>query len=286
MTGHAHSHHGRTVSSAGGRRSRPLDAYQLRSRSSRSIETSTCDDATNSPQRRGDAAWLWSRRQVSFWAVSRRAVTGRSAWMPAGQPHCSGAIGDASSESALGQIDFSTTSSDGEWCARDHTCPHRTRHRLSLPRREGCRRSRRFGPRNPPEDGRCRTARRAVCRAREASARPARQSTSSTQERTSPRETWLRLLLIRAGFPGRQTQIPVYDEYGVLIAVIDVGWEDIKVGADYEGDHHRMSHPVQQRHPCRAEGVANQGWIDVRVTVEDCDADIIRRVAEARARRA
>ncbi len=51
----------------------------------------------------------------------------------------------------------------------------------------------------------------------------------------SPRETWLRLLLIRAGFPRPQTQIPVYNEFGVLIAVIDLGWEDIKVGADYEG---------------------------------------------------
>lgn len=39
----------------------------------------------------------------------------------------------------------------------------------------------------------------------------------------SPRETWLRLLLIRAGFPPPRTQIPVYDEYGVLVAVVDMG---------------------------------------------------------------
>ena len=44
----------------------------------------------------------------------------------------------------------------------------------------------------------------------------------------SPRETWLRLLLIRAGFPRPQTQIPVY-EYGRLTACLDMGWEDIKV---------------------------------------------------------
>ena len=100
----------------------------------------------------------------------------------------------------------------------------------------------------------------------------------------SPRETWLRLLLIRAGFPRPQTQIPVYDEYGVLIAVIDMGWEDIKVGADYEGDHHR-SRRRSNKDIRRAEGVADQGWIDVRVTVEDCEQDIIRRVADAWARR-
>ncbi len=36
----------------------------------------------------------------------------------------------------------------------------------------------------------------------------------------SPRETWLRLLLIRAGFPRPQTQVPVYNEYGVLVATL------------------------------------------------------------------
>jgi hypothetical protein len=54
----------------------------------------------------------------------------------------------------------------------------------------------------------------------------------------SPRESWLRLLLIRAGFPPPQTQIPVYDEYGQLVAVLDMGWEHIKVAVDYEGVHH------------------------------------------------
>ena len=100
----------------------------------------------------------------------------------------------------------------------------------------------------------------------------------------SPRETWLRLLLVRAGFPRPQTQIPVYDEYGVLIAVIDMGWEDIKVGADYEGEHH-LSRQRANRDIRRAEGVVEQGWIDVRITAEDCQDDIIRRVRAAWARR-
>ena len=39
----------------------------------------------------------------------------------------------------------------------------------------------------------------------------------------SPQETWLRLLAIRNGFPRPQTQIPVYDEFGVLVAVFDLG---------------------------------------------------------------
>jgi len=51
----------------------------------------------------------------------------------------------------------------------------------------------------------------------------------------SPRETWLRLLLVRAGFPRPQTQIRVYDEFGQLIARPDMGWEDVLVAVDPNG---------------------------------------------------
>lgn len=101
----------------------------------------------------------------------------------------------------------------------------------------------------------------------------------------SPRETWVRLLLIRAGFPRPQTQIPVYDEYGQLAAVIDLGWEDIKVGVDYEGEHHRTTRLEFNKGIRRHEMVTGLGWLDVRVTVEDCEAAIIGRVAAAWERR-
>jgi hypothetical protein len=101
----------------------------------------------------------------------------------------------------------------------------------------------------------------------------------------SPRETWLRLLLIRAGFPRPQTQVPVYNEYGVLIAILDLGWDDIKVGADYEGKHHWDSRTQIDHDIGRYEQVSELGWIDVRVTARDTEANVIRRVAAARARR-
>jgi hypothetical protein len=102
----------------------------------------------------------------------------------------------------------------------------------------------------------------------------------------SPRETWLRLLLIRAGFPRPQTQIPVYDEYGVLVAVVDMGWEDIKVAADYEGDHHRTDRRQFNKDITRAEALTDLGWIDVRVTAEDTPGGVIARVSRAWQRRA
>lgn len=101
----------------------------------------------------------------------------------------------------------------------------------------------------------------------------------------SPRETWLRLLLIRAGFPPPRTQIPVYDEWGQLVAVVDMGWEHIKVAADYEGDHHRTDRRTFNKDIKRLETLTELGWIDVRVTAEDTEGGIIARVSAAWQRR-
>ena len=55
----------------------------------------------------------------------------------------------------------------------------------------------------------------------------------------SPKETWLRLILVRAGLPRPQTQIPVYDEFGDAVAYLDMGWDDVKVAVEYDGEQHR-----------------------------------------------
>lgn len=102
----------------------------------------------------------------------------------------------------------------------------------------------------------------------------------------SPRETWLRLLLTEAGYPRPQTQIPVYDEYRQLVAVLDMGWEDVKIAVEYEGDHHRTDRRQFNRDIARLEALTDLGWIIVRVTVEDVPGGILRRVAVAWARRA
>lgn len=102
----------------------------------------------------------------------------------------------------------------------------------------------------------------------------------------SPRETWLRLLLIRAGFPRPRTQIPVRDRYGQLVAVCDMGWEDVKIAADYEGDHHRTDRRRFNHDIRRADALAELGWIDVRTTAEDTPGGAIGRVSAAWDRRA
>jgi hypothetical protein len=102
----------------------------------------------------------------------------------------------------------------------------------------------------------------------------------------SPRETWLRLLLIRAGFPRPQTQVPVYDEYGQLVAVLDMGWEQLKLAVEYDGDHHRTDRRQFNKDIRRGEALTELGWIDVRVTAEDTEGSVIARVSAAWDRRA
>jgi hypothetical protein len=97
----------------------------------------------------------------------------------------------------------------------------------------------------------------------------------------SPQETRLRLLFVRAGFPRPETQIPVYDEYGQLVAVLDMGWRDVMVGVDYEGEHHRLSRRRFNSDIRRHAAVTELGWTDVRVTVEDTEAVIVERTRRA-----
>lgn len=101
----------------------------------------------------------------------------------------------------------------------------------------------------------------------------------------SPRETWLRLLLIEAGYPRPRTQIPVYGEYGELVAVLDMGWEDVKLAVEYEGDHHRTDRRQFNRDIARYEALADLGWMGIRVTADDTRGGILGRVAAAWTRR-
>jgi len=102
----------------------------------------------------------------------------------------------------------------------------------------------------------------------------------------SPKETWLRLLLVRAGFPRPQTQIAVRNEWGWAEAYLDMGWEDIKVAVEYDGDQHRSSRTQYVKDIRRLEMLERKGWIVIRVIAENHPEDIVCRVLEARARRA
>lgn len=82
----------------------------------------------------------------------------------------------------------------------------------------------------------------------------------------SPYESLTRLLLMQAGFPRPETQIPVYDEYGELFARIDMGWRKYLVGVDFEGAHH-WTDPKQRTWDVeRYAKLSELSWADIRVT--------------------
>ncbi|WP_428340849.1 hypothetical protein [Mycobacterium sp.] len=56
----------------------------------------------------------------------------------------------------------------------------------------------------------------------------------------SPRESWLRIVLIKGGLPRPTTQIRVTD--GHCLAYLDMGWEIPMIAVEYDGDHRRTCH--------------------------------------------
>jgi hypothetical protein len=101
----------------------------------------------------------------------------------------------------------------------------------------------------------------------------------------SPRETWLRLLVGRAGYPRPQTQIRVRDRYHYEFARIDLGWEDRRIGLEYEGKHHQTDRFTYERDIRRLDELAGLGWIIIRVTAADTEDSVLIRLGDAWSRR-
>ncbi|SON60051.1 hypothetical protein MSIMFI_01543 [Mycobacterium simulans] len=100
----------------------------------------------------------------------------------------------------------------------------------------------------------------------------------------SPKETWLRLLLVDGGLPAPETQIPVNANWR-SVAVLDMGWEELKVAVEYDGDHHRSDRRQYAHDQWRLRKLEQLGWIVIRVIAEDRPEDVLQRVREALAHR-
>ncbi|TVX95737.1 hypothetical protein FPV58_27040 [Mycolicibacterium porcinum] len=101
----------------------------------------------------------------------------------------------------------------------------------------------------------------------------------------SPKESWLRLLLIDAGFRRPETQISVLDDTGRPFAYLDMGWEDMMIAVEYDGDYHRTDRVTYAWDVVRLRRIQRQGWLHIRVINEDRPRDILDRVRAAWARR-
>jgi Protein of unknown function (DUF559) len=101
----------------------------------------------------------------------------------------------------------------------------------------------------------------------------------------SPKESWLRVVLIEAGLPRPQTQIAVRDEFGSAVAYLDMGWENVKVAVEYDGEQHRTDRRQYAWDVRRLEMLERRGWVVVRVLARDRPAEVVSRARAALARR-
>lgn len=82
----------------------------------------------------------------------------------------------------------------------------------------------------------------------------------------SPYETLTRLLLVRSGFPRPQTQIRITDTPGFVVARLDMGWPEYRVGVDFDGGHHWTDPKQRDSDVDRYALLPELGWADIRVT--------------------
>lgn len=82
----------------------------------------------------------------------------------------------------------------------------------------------------------------------------------------SPQETIARLVLIDAGLPRPLTQFRVFDEYGQFVARLDMAYDEVKVGIEYDGPQHWTDPAVRQRDIDKQVALTDLGWFIIRVS--------------------
>ncbi|MCH9700212.1 MAG: hypothetical protein K0U76_02325, partial [Actinomycetia bacterium] len=97
----------------------------------------------------------------------------------------------------------------------------------------------------------------------------------------SPRETFWRLLVVDSGFPEPSTQIPVFDERGRPVRVLDMGWEDVKVAIEYDGDQHQADRRQYLKDRRVLPVLDRLGWNVLGVVREDDPVAVIQNLHEA-----
>ncbi|MEW9556125.1 DUF559 domain-containing protein [Nonomuraea sp. NPDC050783] len=99
----------------------------------------------------------------------------------------------------------------------------------------------------------------------------------------SPRESWLRVILVEGGLPRPATQIRVDLDDG-RHACLDLGWESFKVAVEYDGQAHHTSPLDRRRDTDRREELRRRGWRVIAVrrdVIPGQIADLLHHVANA-----
>lgn len=236
------------------------------------------------PVTRAIAAWLWSGRSATVAGLSAAALH-RSAWIDDWLP---AELNRRSRDGAHGIILHSDSLDEDETCVRDGmrlTTPARTA--FDLGRRKGLiaavirldalMHSTELKPADVELVANRHRGARGLVQLRQA-------LVMCDGGAESPYETKTRLVLLGGGLPQPQTQIDVLDQWGAVIARIDMGWEEWKVGVEFDCAQHWTDPMQRTRDIDRLAELQDWGWTIIRVS-----ADMIRHrphVVVARARAA
>jgi very-short-patch-repair endonuclease len=87
----------------------------------------------------------------------------------------------------------------------------------------------------------------------------------------SPQETRTRLVLTSAGLRPQRTQIEVFNSFGGFVHRIDMGWDDWRVGVEYDGIQHWTDPDIRAHDIDWQAELEALGWRIVRV-----GADMLR----------
>jgi hypothetical protein len=85
----------------------------------------------------------------------------------------------------------------------------------------------------------------------------------------SPQETRLRLIIVRAGLPEPDVNVPVFDAAGEWIGSPDLGYGKYRIALQYEGDVHRSNPRRWRQDIARDEAFTDIGWLVLRAVADD-----------------
>lgn len=96
----------------------------------------------------------------------------------------------------------------------------------------------------------------------------------------SPRESMVRLMLVRAGLPEPDLNIDVFERTGGFLACIDLAYSRYRVAIEYHGKQHSRTYAEDVE---RVERLRAEGWIVIQVTAALARRPdlLVRRVVDA-----
>lgn len=102
-----------------------------------------------------------------------------------------------------------------------------------------------------------------------------------TGRAASPPESWLKLLVVEAGFPQPTDQYEVTDALNYVRYILDLCWPELRIALEYDGYE---AHEYRQASDARRDlDLQRRGWITIRVTAKDLQEPtaLLQRLDEA-----